>query len=70
MKRPFLRVTQWLGTIPVEAECTACSGAKFRAQSTSHRPDVSQYQRSLQMQFDEHVKLVHSEQASTPFQTE
>jgi len=64
MKRPFLRVTQWLGTIPVEAECTACAGTKFRAQSTSHRPELGQYQRSLQAQFDEHVKLVHSQDPS------
>jgi hypothetical protein len=64
MKRLLLRVTQWLGTIPVEAECTACRAVKFRAQSTSHRPDLAQYQRSLQAQFDEHLKLVHSEDAS------
>ena len=69
MKRPLLRVTKWLGTIPVEAECTACSGIKFRAQADSHRPDLAQYQRSLQMQFDEHVKLVHAQEPGRASQT-
>ncbi|HEY6764044.1 MAG TPA: hypothetical protein VI386_04680 [Candidatus Sulfotelmatobacter sp.] len=38
MKKPFILVTKWLGDIPIEARCTACSGVEFRAQSASHRP--------------------------------
>jgi len=60
MKKPFLRVTKWLGTIPVEAECTECSGAKFQARSSSHRPNLEEYQNALQSQFNQHVKAVHS----------
>jgi hypothetical protein len=60
MKKPFLRVTKWLGTIPVEAECTACSDAKFQAHSSGHRPNLEQYQRTLQSQFDQHLKVAHS----------
>ena len=60
MKKPFLRVTKWLGTIPVEAECTACSDAKFQGQSLSHRPNLAEYQEALQRAFDHHVKAVHS----------
>jgi hypothetical protein len=30
MKKPTLRVTKWLGNIPVEASCTLCSAA-FKA---------------------------------------
>ena len=66
MKRPFIRVTKWLGDIPVEAECTVCRGeTKFRASSTSHRPNREEYQKSLQAAFDEHVKTIHAaEEAS------
>jgi hypothetical protein len=64
MKRPFLRVTKWLGTIPVEAECTACTDAKFQVRASSHRPTVAEYQKALQSQFDQHVKAVHSHQAA------
>ena len=65
MKRLFLRVTRWLGTIPVEAECMACPGSHFKAQSDNHRPELAQYQRSLQAQFDEHLKQVHSDRSPT-----
>ncbi len=60
MKKPVLRVTKWLRTIPIEAECTACSDTKFLAHSSGHRPNLEQYQRALQSQFDLHVKAVHS----------
>ena len=59
MKKPFLRVTRWLGDIPVEAECTACAEAKFRVNSASHRPSREEYQKALQREFDHHVKTVH-----------
>jgi hypothetical protein len=60
MKKPFIRVTKWLGDIPVEAECTACPGVeKFRAVSASHRPNREEYQKALQRAFDEHIKTAH-----------
>ena len=31
MKKPTIRVTKWLGDIPVEANCSACPGVVFRA---------------------------------------
>lgn len=61
MKKPFLRVTKWLGDIPVDASCTACSGVSFRAQGSGHRPNREEYAKSLQAQFDEHCRIVHSE---------
>ena len=64
MKKPFLRVTKWLGNIPVEAECTACTGAKFQAHSSGHRPNLAEYQKALQSEFDRHVKAVHSHEAA------
>jgi hypothetical protein len=60
MKKPFLRVTKWLGTIPVEAVCTSCADAKFQVRSSSHRPNLEHYQKALQREFDLHVKAVHS----------
>jgi hypothetical protein len=59
MKKPTLRVTKWLGDIPVEAICTFCNGVSFRAQTPSHRPNREEYQRSLQAQFDDHARLAH-----------
>jgi hypothetical protein len=62
MKKPSLRVTKWLRDIPVEAECVACpGGAKFKAASSSHRPNREEYQRSLQSAFDHHLKIVHAQ---------
>ena len=67
MKKARMRVTQWLGDIPVEAECAACAGVRFRASGTGHRPDRIQYAESLQRQFDRHVRTSHEERGrSTP----
>jgi hypothetical protein len=61
MKKPALRVTKWLGDIPVEAECTSCLGeSKFRAASTHYRPDKADYQEKLQRAFDRHFQDVHA----------
>jgi len=60
MKKPALRVTKWLGDIPVEAHCTACPNLVFRAQGSGHRPERAEYQRSLQAQFDGHCKAEHA----------
>ena len=61
MKKPTLRVTKWLGDIPVEAHCTGCAAMVFKAQGASHRPNREEYQKLLQSQFDAHCKDVHSE---------
>jgi hypothetical protein len=63
MKKPTLRVSKWLGDIPVEAHCTFCPNALFKAQGTGHRPNREEFQKSLQSQFDEHVKLSHPSQS-------
>jgi len=62
-KKPFLRGTKWLGSVPVEAECTACPGVKFKAISGSHRPNQEEYAKSLQQQFDAHLRQAHWEDA-------
>jgi len=59
MKKPFLRVTKWLGDIPVEAHCILCPETIFKARSESHRPSCDEYAKSLEAQFQEHRKLVH-----------
>jgi hypothetical protein len=66
MKKPFLRVTKWLGDIPVEAECTGCGAEpKFRVASSSHRPTREEYSTQLQRAFDHHFKTVHSPENSS-----
>lgn len=59
MKKPCLRVTKWLGDIPVEAECTACANLRF--QVTELRPNREQYQKVLQDRFNQHMKTAHAE---------
>jgi len=60
MKTPVIRVTKWLGDIPVEATCSLCLNVSFRAQGSSHRPNREEYMKSLQTQFDVHCKAEHS----------
>lgn len=59
MKKPSLRVSKWMGDIPVEAECTACAGVRFKVSPISHRPNREEYQKSLQSAFDALVKNAH-----------
>jgi len=59
MKKPSLRVTQWLGDIPVEGSCALCPDVKLRAASSHHRPNKAEYQEQLQRAFDRHVKDIH-----------
>jgi hypothetical protein len=59
MKKPAIRVTKWLGDIPVEAGCTACPGVVFKAKGSGHRPNREEYHKSLQEQFDRHCKETH-----------
>lgn len=61
MKKPAIRVTKWLSEIPIEATCTLCPGVSFRAQSSGHRPNREEYQRSLQVQFDAHCRAEHAQ---------
>jgi hypothetical protein len=61
MKKPAIRVTKWLTDIPVEATCTRCPNALFKAKGTSHRPSREEYQKSLQAQFDEHCRMQHQD---------
>jgi hypothetical protein len=60
MKKPTIRVTKWLQDIPIEATCTACPSASFRAQGSTHRPNREEYQKSLQSQFDAHIAAAHN----------
>ena len=67
MKKPFLRVTKWLGDIPVEAECIACPGTEtFRVSSSSHRPTREEYAKQLQSAFDRHCQTVHPPKVHAP----
>jgi hypothetical protein len=66
MKKPSLHVTKWLGDIPVEIECRACPEWRFRATTTSHRPNREEYTRQLQQAFDQHCKAMHGRENSGP----
>lgn len=60
MKKTTIRVTKWLGDIPIEARCSACPDTLFKAKGLSHRPNREEYQKSLQGQFDQHCAATHS----------
>jgi hypothetical protein len=64
MKKPRLHVTKWLGDIPVEIECTACTEWRFRGTPSSHRPNREEYSQQLQQAFDHHFKTVHAAEDS------
>ena len=61
MKKPAIRVTKWLTDIPLEATCNRCPDILFKAKGSSHRARRIEYQKSLQSQFDEHVRLSHQD---------
>jgi hypothetical protein len=61
MKKPALRVTKWLGDIPIEARCSLCPQTLFHAASAHHRPQKTEYIERLQRAFDRHVADLHSE---------
>jgi hypothetical protein len=75
-KKPTLRITRWLRRvqaagprIPLEAECTACSDAQFTIKhdkrseySGFHQPNYDSYGRTLQREFEEHLKQVHGDE--------
>jgi nitrate/TMAO reductase-like tetraheme cytochrome c subunit len=61
MKKPTLRVTKWMGDIPIEAECTACPDQeKMKTASADHRPNKAEYQQNLQRAFDRHLVEAHT----------
>jgi hypothetical protein len=70
VKAPRLRVTKWLAEIPVEAECSLCSGVPFKAAGAGHRPNKVEYAANLQRQFDEHVRTRHSAQGESSQEAE
>jgi hypothetical protein len=62
MKKATLRVTKWLGDIPVEGCCSFCPETLFHAASSHHRPQKAEYTESLQRAFDRHVADCHREE--------
>jgi hypothetical protein len=64
MKKPTLRVTKWLGDIPIEGCCSLCSETIFHAASSHHRPQKAEYIARLQRAFDRHVADEHNEKAT------
>lgn len=63
-KEPRLRVTKWVGSVPVEAECTACRDAIFKVEEWDsgeplQEPDRQHYQDILQFGFDQHCATSH-----------
>jgi hypothetical protein len=66
MTKSTLRVTKWLGDIPLEGSCTLCPAVLFRVASTHHRPQKAEYQEQLQRAFDRHVKDVHMPEDTSP----
>jgi hypothetical protein len=62
MKKPTLRVTKWLGDIPIEGCCSLCPETLFHATSAHHRPQKAEYIERPQRAFDSHVADCHREE--------
>jgi hypothetical protein len=59
MNKPSLRITKWMGNIPVEGGCTSCSDVNLKVAATTHRPVAEEYRTALATAFELHFKLVH-----------
>jgi len=57
-----MRVTKWLGDIPIEGCSSLCPDTVFHPASSHHRPQKAEYIERLQRAFDSHVADLHSEQ--------
>jgi hypothetical protein len=57
---PSLRVTKWLGDIPVEGVCTSCPDAEFRPSWKNRRPNKSQNEEKMKQAFGRHFREVHT----------
>jgi hypothetical protein len=56
---PSLRITKWMGNIPVEGGCTSCADVNLKVQATTHRPALEEYRTALAAAFELHFKHVH-----------
>ena len=59
MNKPSLRITKWMGNIPVEGGCTSCADVNLKVQATTHRPVLEEYRTALAAAFELHFKEVH-----------
>jgi ribosome-binding protein aMBF1 (putative translation factor) len=55
-----LKVTKWLGDIPVEGVCTSCPDAQFRPSWNNHRPNKAQIEEKMKQAFGRHSREAHT----------
>jgi hypothetical protein len=60
MNKPSLKVTKWLGNIPVEGVCACCADAQFRPSWNHRRPDKTACEEKMKREFDRHFREVHT----------
>ena len=65
MNKPSLRITKWMGNIPIEGGCTACPDVNLKVGATTHRPILEEYQTALETAFELHFKQVHMREDSS-----
>ena len=61
---PSLKVTKWMGNIPIEGVCTACPDAQFRPSWAHHKPQKAVNEEKMRQAFDRHCRDVHGSEAS------
>jgi hypothetical protein len=59
MKEPSLKVTKWLGNIPIEGVCTYCPDAQFRPSWNHHKPEKNAIEEKMKQAFDRHFREAH-----------
>ena len=66
MNKPSLRITKWMGNIPVEGGCTSCADVNLKVAATTHRPVLEEYQTALEAAFELHFKQAHMREDGEP----
>jgi hypothetical protein len=59
MKMPSLKVTKWLGDIPIGGEYTSCPDAQFKPSWAYHEPQKAVNEEKMKQAFDRHCREVH-----------
>jgi hypothetical protein len=63
---PSLKVTKWLGDIPVEGACSSCPDVQFRPSWANRRPQKDLNEQKMKQAFDRHCVEVHVREDAQP----
>jgi hypothetical protein len=59
VQKPILKLTKWLGDIPIQGECSVCLSLETFATVPAARPDRTDCMEQLERAFARHVAEFH-----------